>query len=97
MMTARQISDFLFAHEDDKIYVGVDDFEPRLVNDFSCAILDGDLLDNVLGFVVLHGPKLHTVDRISIVSSGNGGFAVKSIKQYKDGYWLVFSIFMPQN
>ena len=50
MMTARQISDFLFTHDDDKIYVGIDGIVPRLVTDFSSAILDGDLLDNVLAY-----------------------------------------------
>ena len=96
MMTARQISDFLFTHDDDKIYVGIDGIVPRLVTDFSSAILDGDLLDNDLAFVVLHGPQLHTVDRISIEGSGSRGFTVKDIKSYKDGFWLVFSIFMPR-
>ena len=96
-MTARQIGDFLFAHKDDKIYVGVDGFVPRSVDDFSGAILEGHLLDSDLAFMFLHGPKLHTVDRISIVSSGNGGFTVKDIKPYKDGFWLVFSIFISEN
>jgi len=95
MMTGGQIGDFLLEHKDDKIYVGVDGFVPRLVDDFSEAIVNGAVLANDLGFVFLGGTKLHTVDKISIVGSGKGGFAVKDIRQYKDGFWLVFSILMP--
>ena len=94
-MTGRQISDFLLEHQHDKIYVGFDGIEPKLVGDFSEAIVNGDLLDDDLGFVFLDGPKLHTVDKISIVGSGKGGFAVKDIRKCKDGLWLVFSILMP--
>lgn len=96
MMTGGQIGDFLFEHKDDKIYAGVDGFVPRLVDDFREAILNGHLLDNDLAFVLLHGPKLHTVDKISLVGSGNEGFTVKDIRKYEDGFWLVFSIFMPK-
>ena len=95
MMSGGQIGDFLLEHKDDKIYVGVDGFVPRLVDDFSEAIVNGAVLANELGFVFLHGPKLHTVDRISLVGSGNGGFAVKKVVKHEDGFWLVFSILMP--
>ena len=97
MKTGKQISDFLLAHQHDKIHVGVDGIAPKLVDDFSEAIVNGDLLGYDLGFVFLDGPKLHTVDKISIVSSGKGGFAVEDMKKHDDGHWLVFSIFTPRS
>lgn len=96
MMTGGQIGDFLLEHQHDKIYVGIDGMEPKLVGDFSEAIVNGGLLDDDLGFVFLEGLKLHTVDRISLVGRGKGGFAVKEVVKHEDGYWLVFSIFVPK-
>lgn len=91
-MTGMQIVDFLVGHNQEPLYAGVDGFVPRRVEDFSVAIINGSLqAHNVGDYIMLENLGLHTIGSISFVGEYQCGFCVKSIKPYRDGYWLVLA------
>ena len=73
------------------VYVGVEKFVPRKVNNSSGSVMSMMIRGANMGdYILINGPALATVESIELTNDQVRGFTVKSVLPYKGGTLITF-------
>lgn len=91
MIKAGVLLDELEKGAGSNVYVGVEGFVPRKVDNSSGSVVSMMARGSNMGdYILINGPSLASVESIELTNNQVRGFTVKSVSPYKDGTLITF-------